>query len=176
MPHFQRLNLDLTADPVVGTPFSGILAIQQDTTTIALDVAVDAWIALLRPMFDDAVASFLGATLFKYDALSFVKNFRSSYVIGLAGTDTGVSQTARLDTLTFHTDEGNEMRLMLLESNVTAGHGVDYLPLGDANMDALADYVLSGDNWVLARDTSYPASFHRWLKGTHRKTFEQRYR
>jgi hypothetical protein len=127
------------------------------------------------PFNAQTFTTYIGYNVWKYTPGTFVRTFITGVTLGTNGLSANPPQPAHQDILTFKTQEGNEMRLVFLETVLTF-QGIDNAPLADANMDALFDYVIGTNNWIVARDTSYPIVQFNWLGGQNEKTFKQRYR
>jgi len=174
LQHKQRLNCDVDVEPDVGDGFNTFNFKIRSGGVVNAQTAVDNWILLLVDFFDAGDASFATATLFKYVALSDVKNFKSVYDISEAGVAAGAAQAARQDTITFHTAEGNEMRLQFMETNLTAT-GRDFAPISEVLIKDVADFVIGTSNWILARDTSYPRAVHAHNQRVNSALFTRRH-
>jgi hypothetical protein len=173
--HVQQLNLVLSADPAVGTPFSGINLLQRDTNTAVLSTAVDAWVVLVKALFASASATVDRAELWKYVAGTFDASYVSAYSIAVAGTSGSGVSNASEPIITFRTFAGGTMRLHWLDT-VLQSAGIDSPPFADASLEAIRTFVESDDNWIYARDNSYPASAIAAYKGINERLFKKLFR
>lgn len=173
--HRQRLNMELDIDYTPGTAVSSMSVLRRGGTTLPLSTAIDAWVALLRPLYNTGDVNFIGANIWRYTPLSYERTFLNSYNVGLAGSGATATSLAHQDTITFKTLEGGEMRIVLLETILTT-FGVDNFPFANAPIQAIATFVTGTGNWILGRDTSYPIAVFNHLLGQNEKTFNQRYR
>lgn len=176
LSHSQHLNVDLTTDPGSGDAFSNIQAkVRDGLTTPDLASVVEAWLAVLGPLFNTG-AAFGNVELWKYSPLSFQAVFVSSYSPTLvAGTSATVTGVAQQDVWTLRTQEGGILKINLMECAERAYSKNPY-PAGGAAVQILHDFVKSGPNWILGRDTSYPFSALNFLVGQNEKLFNLRFR
>lgn len=174
LDHVMRLNCDVTSDPAVGDDFSTIQVDRRLSGAEYLDTLVDAFVALLQPAWT-ADCTFNNAHLFKYTPLSFERTWYSSYGIGVDGTHAGVYSKANETITTYRTQEGGIFRLTMEELFIDF-FGKSSLAAAGAYQGDLRDFILGGDNWILARDTSYPVWPLYLLHGQNEAIFKRRYR
>ena len=173
--HTQRLNVRISGTPDVGTPFGSINCLRRDDQAFNLASEVDAWVALLRPLYLAGGTNFTTAELWKYTAQSFESSFVSSYSIGLAGTGGANNVGAGQVIWSFRTEEGGIMKIALMESAIQAGSSAGYANMS-ADQKAIADAVQLGTSPWLARDTSYPFTVIAMHPGQSEAVFKKRYR
>jgi len=173
--HSARYNVVCAVDPNPGDAFSTISVVKRNTDTVALDVAVDTWVALLQPLFVAAPTAFLYAELWKYDPLSFEASFVSTYDISLAGTGGGSVNPGGQAIFTFRTQEGGVMKVSLMETAIASGGSLPYVSL-NAAQGALVDTLTNGTTPWLARDTSYPFAFVQMHPGVNEALYKKRFR
>jgi len=172
----NRLSLQLDLDPDPGDLFSTMNVLTRAAGVgAALDDAVDAWITLIKPLYDDTLASFVNAELWKYTPGTFDSSFVSAYDIGVAGTDTGSVNPASQGILTFRTIGGGILRLDFLEINLQPAT-TDAPPFVNATVTAIAAFVVSVNNWLYARDNTYPIAARAWFAGVNEALFKKIYR
>jgi hypothetical protein len=178
LEHVQSLNCDCVADVGAGTDFSDWDVYTRVGGTVQLDTAVDAYVVLMKALFtDDCTIDY--AELFLYGPNSFVKIWRSVYTIGETGDDTVNTYTKAAEfTFTFRTQEGGNMRLVYEETytaNDFSKSPVGLLTPAGA-YDNMVQFVVGADNWILARDTSYPIQALYFLRGQNEHIFRTRWR
>ena len=171
--HKMRLNLSMSLEGAVGAPFSAYSVVTRTGGIVALDVAVNAWVDLIKTQFG-ATVNFPVATLFKYVPNSNEKNFRSIMNVAKVGTGAAV-QPQHQSTLTFITQEGNNMRIVLLED---ASNANTRIPIDDSSaaVKAIADFVVGVNNWIKARDGSYPIGKLNYSGGQNEALFNRAFR
>ena len=176
LTHTARYNVDLTAAPNPGDLFSAInVKTRGGVSTPALDVVVEAWLALLAPRHN-VLSTFGVVELWSFDPLSFDSTFISAYSpIVVLGTEVANATVAGMETYTFRTQEGGILRLVGIETTVGTNARIPY-PTAIGSVDAIFDFVKSDVNWILGRDTSYPFAALNFLGGQNEKTFRQRFR
>jgi hypothetical protein len=176
LAHKAEYNIDLVSSPDVGTPFDEIFAVSRGAGDYRLDNLVDDWIGVIDNLFSAADSTFDYVELWRYVPDSFETVYISTYSIGVAGASPSAHTGASQRVFTFRTTEGGIMRVMLLETPFGSIPGIT--PYGDltGSNQALMDFVVSGANCFLGRDTSYPIVPLRLLTGQNEKTFRQRYR
>lgn len=177
--HTQRLNFipgpgeGLEA----GQPFNTINVQLREGLPVSLKACVDGWVAAMQPLFDVTGNTFAYAECWAYTPGTFDARFVSAYNIGLNGTNSspGAPIAAAQQIYTFRTEEGGILKINLLENKIGTGFPQTYTQLGPSSK-TLVDYVLSGNNWIVARDTSYPFAFKNLFPGQNEKLFKKRYR
>ena len=172
--HIQRLNVDVQSAPAVGDAPTSITLETRDAAGIALNVAVTAWVNLHKVGYKSD-CTFNSYNFWRYDALSYVRTWITSGVVGVAGTATPANLLASQVTYTFRTLEGNVMRIVLLEGVDLGNTRIPYASL-TGYTKAIMDYVVASNTWVLGRDTSYPVAQLNLVGGQNEKVFKSRYR
>lgn len=172
--HEQRLNCQIDSAPVPGETFDNITVLTRSGANIALDVAVDDWLVLIKPMFG-TTTEFVLAELWKYAPDSFDATFISSYEILELGTGVGATQVAGQVIQTFRTINGGIMRLSFMESSIASGVS-QTPPFTPAVFNTIADFVTSASNWIYARDNSYPIARFKVNPGQNEALFKRRFR
>jgi len=153
---------------------SAFAANNRGGTTTALNTAIDAYVALLRPLFTNAT-QFVGATLWRYAPSSYVRTFYSTYDINLAGSASGSNLVAGQAVYTYRTLIGNRMRVNLMEG---ISNGTQKLPqntLTLANL-AFANYFVGASCVFHGRDNAFAAVGLNYLAGQNEALFRKRYR
>jgi hypothetical protein len=175
LTHEHRLNADPFAEPDPGEDIADIDLKERGGLIVDADTAVDAWVVLLKATLA-TVSTITRVDLWKYAEGTFDATFITSKDLNVAGTVGPTYQPARQDTLTFRTFAGGTMRVTVNESAMNKAFG-KYAPSGgDAAIDGLLAFILSTDNWLLARDNAYPVAGISYLVGQNEKIFRQRYR
>lgn len=175
--HQHRINTVLTADPTPGDAFSTMTVLTPDLTPIALNTAVDNYVALLDDFYKSTDAIFNSVELWRYTLGTFEANFISVYDLGVAGASASTTVSCQESRFTFRTNEGGTMMIVLAETVFSDKSA----PIGYAALNtqekALVDFVLNpAASFLWARDTSRPASFNQLFRGTNEATFKRRFR
>lgn len=172
--HKQRLNCVVVVEGGVGDPFSSFSVDSKGGGILALNAAVDAYIALMRPFFA-ATANITIANLYKYVANSYDKSFLATYDINQIGSAAGAVNLNHQTFLTFTTQLGNNIKFTWLD-DVSASNA--RIPIRDsgAGYQAMATYLVGGTNWILARDGSFPAGRLNFVGGQNEALFKRRNR
>lgn len=176
LQHVQQLNLELVGTVQPGTLFEDIEVVPRVVAVHPLDVVVDEYVALLRPLFDLDDVTIDHAELWKVGVGSFDMTFISSYTIGLAATGIGETQLAVAALQTFRSTEGGIMRVSLMESMAAEGPPLVFAGMSQEHQDFVDYFINDSHSFFLARDTSYPLAFLRFFPGQNEATFKQRYR
>jgi len=172
--HTQKLNLDVETVVTVGMPFDEIEINTRAAGTVFLDAAIDAWETLQLPRFSDT-AAFTGADLYFCQENSFNRFWYSSYGMSGVGTHAQPYSKANETIHTYRTQEGGIMKLVWEECPIAFFAKVS-LAAGTLYEGTTRDFVLSDDNWILARDTSWPIAPLHLLYGQNEAIFKKRYR
>lgn len=173
--HVQNINCDVIGTPAIGTAFADITLVTKDAVGIAADTAVDEWVDLIDGRLATVDAVINRAELWKYTDLTDLSTFVSSYSIGVAGANGIATKPASELIMTFRTQEGGIMRIVIEESTAVVGAKQPYPP-SDAGDQAIMDYVVASDTWMLAKDTSYPVVALNFLPGQNERAFKKLYR
>lgn len=174
LTHKHRISCDVQTAPTVGDDPTVITLETKDSAGITLSAAVAAWINLIKPRYK-TTATFLSYDFWKYTVGTFSRTWISTGILGIAGTSTGDTVLAQQSTFTFRTLEGNIMRHVLLESIDNTNSVVPYAS-APATVQALMDYTVASNTWMLARDTSYPIAQLNAVGGQNETIFKKRYR
>lgn len=174
--HVQKFNVDLTADPDVGTAFSSILAVTKGGGTENLAQVVSDYVGLAVNFLSDTDASFDYAELWKITPFSFDGVYRAAHVIAESGVNATATGPANQVTMTFRTQEGGSARMTLLDTVDTGWKNVSYSQLGAGTAKDLFDYLFSSNSVFLGRDTSYFDAPVKYLVGQNERLFKRVYR
>lgn len=172
--HSARYNVNLQDIPDPGDAFTTMNLVERGGGITPANTAVDAWVVLLKPLFHTGV-TFTHAEMWKYEAESYNADFISAYNVNVAGTSASVPVNAAQVVMTFRTVEGGVLKVNLMELSQSEGLPQTYTAM-NATYKAIADFVVSVDNWLLGRDTSYPFAFMRMFPGTNEALARRRYR
>lgn len=175
LQHQARYNVALQGAFGPGGVFSDYDVFEQSGITQDLQAAVDAWVALLQPLFNSAATNFVSAELWDYNPGTFESSFLSVYDINLPGTSGSGGVVTGQTIYTFRSQEGGIMKISLMEGITLAGASVAYSSLSAAQK-AMVDKVVSSTNIFQARDTSFPFAFVLCHPGNNEATFKRRFR
>jgi len=175
LTHVQRLNCQVNGYPAGAFTMADLDFLTKVGGTVQADTAIDAWVVLFKALLNAANSTLDYAELWHYEFESFVAAFQCNYPISVAGTSGSSNIAAGQAIFTFRTQEGGKMRLDFMETVIAVGTSLQYSAL-NAGQQAIVDFVLSNDNWILARDTSYPNTFHQMHPGQNEALFKARYR
>lgn len=172
--HKQRLNCSIVGEAGVGEPFSAFSVDSRGGAAIALNAAVDAYIALMRPFFA-STTNITIANLYKYVANSYDKSFLATYDINQLGSAVGSAQLNHQTFLTFTTQIGNNIKLTWLDDVSSSNSRI---PIRDSGVgyQAMATYLVGSTNWILARDGAFPAGRLNFVGGQNEALFKRRNR
>jgi len=172
--HVMRLNCNVID---VGAGFATLadLTLQQRQGTVQADTALEAFVDLLKPLYPSTNAVFQYAELYQYEPESFESAFLLTHDLSVAGTAGGSYSPASQVIFVFRTDEGGVMRLSPMNSVKAPGQLVQYSALGVPEK-AIVDFIISDNNWILGRDTSYPRTFKSMYPGQNEALWKKIYR
>ena len=176
LEHVFQLNCDLDPAPTPGDLFPTIGVKRRDTGTIDLDNAVDALVALLKPLFAATTTTFDYAELWKYEDASFISSYISSYDISETATGSGANWGAGQQIMTYRTIGGSTFRFTLQESELSPTHSQVYADMS-TGWQALSNYFTDNANGVwIGRDNTFPFVFLKLHPGEDEYTFKRRFR
>jgi len=178
LTHRQALNCDVDSDQPPGSALSTFDFKTRGGSTVQADTAVEAYAALMKELYTDDCTIDV-AHLWYVTPESFDRTWRTSYAIGETGTDAVNTYNKAAEFMfTFRTVEGGHMRLVYEETytgNDFSKNSVGVLTPSGA-YDNVVQFVISTDNWILARDTSYPIAGLYFLRGQNEVLFRKRWR
>ena len=172
--HKQRLNCNLGLVAPVGSPFSAFNVLTRAGTPLALNTAVDAYVALLKPRM--AVSTNITvATLFQYTPDSFDKSFMATYDVNQLGTNGAGVSLNHQTIMTFVTSLGNPFRWTVLDD---ASALSTRIPIRDAvaMLQNMANYLVGNTSWIIARDGAFPTGKLNSSEGQNEALFKARNR
>lgn len=173
LEHIAKYNVDVAGSPAPGIDFSEIEFVTKGAGLVFGAVAAQAWADLVSDLF--AVSTTI--TYFELWSVapeSFDRTYISTLESGTAGLRAQNTSVAAQSILTFRSQEGGSMRLNFMET--IYGQDVPVAqPTSIPEVDAVGSFVVSDNNWLLARDTSYPIARVRWLPGQNEKLARTRY-
>ena len=174
LQHAMRINCAVQGTPAPGDSVLSISLKERGGGTVILETAVVAFVDLLKVHYDP-LATFDSYNFWRYDAGTFDRTFISSNTLGVAGTNAGSPTLSHQSTLTFRTEEGGTMRLVLLESRDSIQNRVPYASNGAA-YQAIFDFVVSTSSWLKPRDTSWAIASLNRVGGENERLFKKRNR
>lgn len=173
--HSQELNVDCQGTPSPGDTPASITLETIDLVGLNLDTAVNEWVDLIKAHLNTST-SYSDYTLWKYTPLTTERIFITSASLSQIGTDATAYRPAGQLTFSFRTQEGNTMRVVILESTNNTDAQLPIGSLAPGKSKDIADYVLSSDRWILARDTSYPIAGINWSPTENERIYKRRFR
>jgi hypothetical protein len=173
--HVMKLNLDVDGSPTPGTAFSSITPVRRVGLTTDLAAAADAWAALWLAAYPSTAFTLSHVELWEYAPQSFDSQFVSTYQLNDVGVGGNTLTAAGQYIITFRTQEGGILKLSFMEPPILSGV-TDPVPLAATGMQAIVDFVISDQNWIRARDTSYPFAAIAGFPGINERLFKDRFR
>lgn len=173
--HTARYNcqvVDYTTPPYL---FSDLHLLQTNGGNQQLDTWVDAWVALMRPLYNNAASSIDFAELWSYEPNTYNATFQATYDISLAGTSATAVGPVNQNIYQFRTYGGHRMGIQFMSSIRGKGTKLAYAGL-TADEKAIVDALLGATNCWAARDNNFPASFVHMLPGESEALFKKIYR
>jgi len=174
LTHKQRLNCDLVTVGNIGDSFNDFTVLLRDTTDIDLDVAVQAWVDLIRARYNSNT-TFQFAELYQVDQGTLERTYYSTYGLSDVGTGIGNDAPARQEAYTFRTQEGGLMRVVLVEAE-SPGEAIVAYPTGVTSINDIFSFLVGSTNWILARDSSYPIAARNFCPTQNEVVYRKRYR
>jgi len=174
--HRQRLSCAIAGDdPTVGTPFSGIDVGRRVGGAIALDAAVDAYVALMKVFYASGASTIVSAELWKYASESFDASFVAAYDIGEAGTSGSANQAAAQSIVTMRTTNGGIFKLSYMETVIPAAV-TDPGTISNLGLENLIADIEAGNQPWIARDNGFPIVRIAHYPGQNEALFKKRFR
>lgn len=173
--HSQRLNFQYGTEPTPGDSFANIVVERRGAADTDMATAAAAWGDLIAPLFESGDSEIQRAEVWKYPAQSNNGTFISAQALNDGGSNVAGTKQGGEYIMTFRTEEGGIMRLHFEEVSESAGATQAYGDLPTEYAD-IVDFVLSVNNWILGRDTSYPIAFIAGYPGQNEAVFRKRFR
>ena len=172
--HDMRLNCQAVGVVTVGTVPSAIDLNTRNLGTVDLATAVDLFSEELIKLFSSTM-SINGYDFYSYAPNSFVRTWLTAGGLSKSGVSGYPTIPAHQSTFTFRTQEGGVMRIVLLDDSASSNVRVPYAA-APTMFQTFMNHVTDPDNWILARDTSYPIAPMNWVGGQNEAVFKSRYR
>lgn len=174
--HSLLLNCIAIGDPSPGTPAASVsLATKAGGAVLVNTAANDMW-GIIRLSIQLSAGGTTGWTLWKYATGSDDKIFITA---GSMTVLTGASATATTDAsyqmLSMRTGNGGTMKIVVLDTIHNRNDQAIVVPNAAATTvpERLAAYLLSGTNWVIGRDDSYPVAALRQSYGQNETVWKK---
>lgn len=177
LQHVMQLNFISAVTPLTpGTAFVDIDVVKAGSGQSHLEVTTDDLVVLLKALLaaDDATIDY--AECWQFDVGTFDATYISSYTIGVAGTAVVAATAAAEAIYSFRSQEGGNMRVVLMELSTPPGASLGYSDLNAANQAWVDHFKHATLAPYVARDTSYPIAFTRLHPGQSEALFKKRYR
>lgn len=174
LTHTMKVNCKVEGSPLPGVDASTLTMETRGGGSVNLVDAVDGFVALLADVHSTDM-DFDYAEVYSYPPQSYDATFISAFSLAVTGTVASTVYPAQQHTLTFRTQEGGVMKLVLLETAFT-GNGIISGSNDVAPWAAIWSFVDSDANWLLARDTSWPIAKIRRSDGQNEALFRRRFR
>lgn len=174
--HQQRLSFDVASVAgEIGDPFSDWVPEERDgDATVSLLNQMTTYTDLVKAYYSSDL-NLVDAELWKYALGTFDATWYSSMALAIPGEAATASIKNSEQIFTTRTTAGGIMRVHYMEGPVTRG-GKQVLPLGNAPLDALADYFVHDNNIWRGRDGGYPIAFLGMFPGENERMFKKTYR
>jgi len=172
--HKALLSAAVSGTPSVGDDPTTILLATKGGTDVPLNVAVDNFVAVYRPMFAGNT-SIISYDFWLYTQFSFERTYITTGQIGVNGSSGSSTVKAGYRKISFRTQLGGLAFITALEGTGIGNEQESY-PFASNAVNTLADWVVSDDSWILARDNSYCADVLRKSEGQNESIFRRRYR
>jgi hypothetical protein len=151
-PHHMTLPINFDGVPTPGVEPSVIL---KDTTSLNVEAAILAYITLAKAFFP-STTHFGLAEVHAVDADTGEDTFIYGWNLNVVGTGAGAGVQFGQAVLSFKLVSGGVFKAYFMEG--TSEENVKQFPPFSGAVDALADFVTSGDSPIYGRDNSYPFS------------------
>jgi len=126
--------------------------VQKNGVDVGFDAAVDAFAALLRPMFANTT-EIVKAEAWFYPTNSPDPIWVYTRAIGLVGTNAGANTSAGQMVISYRTLLGGIMKLYLLEG-VWAINVRNSWPFGASAATNIANFMIGNTSWIYGRDNA----------------------
>lgn len=173
--HVARINCNTGSGvPVVGTNPTAIDLLLADGTNKTLQTAVQEYADLFKVWLNTS-DSVDGFDFYAYLTPGGARQYVTSGVLGISGTSGSSAVIAHQTTWTFKTQEGNTMRMVLMELVLGGNTRRPYSSISTTEQGFM-DYIAADDTWIMARDTSYPVVPRNQIGGQNEALFKRTYR
>lgn len=171
-----RYSVVVTNSPSVGAPLSDfLLRLKNTTTRNAQQCANDFW-SRARALYNSGV-SCTGVTLWRYRPNSLAKDYMTAAPVtnpnGLSNQPTNLGGQV---IMTFRSGAGGIAKLVFLETPYTSNGIESFSPTATTPHQLLAQYAVSGDSPIVARDNGFLVTGIRILFGQNEAIWRRRFR
>ena len=174
--HTLEVQCDTDGTPAIGTLPSAVTLRTRDTSGVTLAVGANAFWALYRALLPSTALA-ASYTLWKRTAGIADKTFISGGDFTVPnGGSVGAAILTWQAVMTMRTGNGHIMKIEQMEGTAAGSFRLPIAAAGIPEFDDLADYLLSGDNWIQSRDRSFPVAKLNLALGQNEKTFRARNR
>lgn len=176
LTHRLELNCNVIGAAPVGSAPAAIQLESQSDIGVNLAVGVNAFWNLIR-VFYPATTLASTYTLWKHNPQNTERLYISA---GSLTTPNGSSANPNIlafqTIFTWRTGKGNVAKIQLMEAHFNLSTRLPLPSTGDAQINALNAYILGNDNWVMARDRSFPVAAMNVSHGQNEKLHRRRNR
>lgn len=116
--------------------------------------AIDAFVIILKALLNTA-DTIDSADLYQLASPTSVPVFRSTYLIGVNGTQSTATVPWEQMVWTFRNDDGGHLKVYLMEGVFPLNYRKTYSAAGSTAV-ALFDFVMSGAGFIFSRDEGIP--------------------
>jgi len=174
--HTLEVQCDVEGSPAIGTPPSAVTLRTRDTAGVLLTVGANAFWELFRETLATTTTA-SSYVLWKREPGISDKTFISGGdFTNPNGGGTGPAVPCWQAVISMRTGNGHIMKIEAIEGVMGGSFRLPIAASGVAFVDDLANYLLSGDNWVQSRDRSFPVAKLNLSLGQNEKTFRARNR
>lgn len=176
LSHIVEVNCDTVGTPSTGDDPTTVYLRTKDGVGATLEDSANALWDLLRPFFQGLTLCST-YTLWKHNPLNNDKLFISGGTLVHAnGSNPGANTPAGQAIYTWRSGGGNTMKIALLEGVFTSNSSIPLASDTLAQVIALNAFILSGADFVMARDRSFPVAAMKSSYGQNEKIFNRRFR
>lgn len=171
-----RYSVNVTNNPPVGAPLSDFLLRLKNTTTRNAQQCANEFWARVRGIYNNSVTC-TGVTLWRYQSNSLAKDYMTaSTVANPTGLSTQPTNLGGQVIMTFRSGSGGIAKLVFLETPYTSNGIESYSATATTPHQLVAQYAVSGDSPIIARDNGFLVTGIRILFGQNEAIWRRRYR
>lgn len=173
--HKMNLNCDIEGIQLPGDDFSSLMVNTRGGNSVNLETALNSYLDLIR-VFWSTGCDFIEVIVWEYLANTNDRVFITAASLDKSGSNVGATVLAQQQTLTFRSVEGGIMKLVFLETADPSRQRIPFSAYAPGNITVLRDFITGTDNWIKAKDTSFPVAALNVSSGGNEKIFRKRFR
>lgn len=174
--HHARMSCATIGTPSAGDDPDDISLATRAAGAVSMTDAVQGFWDRYRLALPTA-GGFLSATLYRFTPGTLIRQFISVVAVTNPAGAGGTSVPNWQNIASFRSANGGIVKIEWLEGNSAGDTQIPLIPSGSGNgFSQMAAYIVSGSNWVLARDDGWPIQARVISSGQNERLWKDSFR